>query len=50
MSGGNAVSGWSAVALGWGASVALVGGYVAVLLRRGRTLARRLRPEDRRWM
>lgn len=50
MSGGNAVTGWGAVALGWGASVALVGAYVAVTLRRGRALARRVRPEERRWM
>ena len=50
MSSGNAVSGWSAVALGWGISVALIGGYVGVVLRRGRALARRVRPEERRWM
>lgn len=46
----NAVTGWGAVALAWAVSGALVVGYVASLVRRGRVLSRRVAPEDRRWM
>lgn len=37
------------VAAGWGGVAALVGVYAAWVLRRGRTLSRRVPPEERRW-
>ena len=43
-------SDWTYVALGWGAGVVVIGGYTVALLRRGRRLARRVPPDERRWM
>ena len=37
------------VAAAWGGAFALVAGYAAVTLRRGRRLSRRVPPGDRRW-
>lgn len=37
------------IVFGWGITFAVIGGYAAVLVRRGRSLSRRVRPEDRRW-
>ena len=43
-------SAWAYVAIGWGAAVAVLGGYAATLVRRGRRLARRVPPDERRWL
>ena len=43
-------SAWTYVALGWGSAVVVLGGYAAALLRRGRRLARRVPPDERRWL
>jgi hypothetical protein len=37
------------VAVTWGLSFVLIGGYAASLVARGRKLSRRVPPEDRRW-
>ena len=37
------------IAAGWGGAAAVVGGYAAWVLRRGRTLSRQVPPEERRW-
>ncbi len=37
------------VAAGWGISLAVLGGYAVRTLRRGRTLAAQVPPEERRW-
>jgi len=37
------------VAAGWGLTIGPVAAYVAWTLARGRRLARRLPPEERRW-
>jgi hypothetical protein len=37
------------VAAAWGGAFALIGGYTAVTLRRGRKLSRRVPPGERRW-
>lgn len=47
---GNAVTGWSAVALAWGVAGAVLVTYVVSILRRGRALARRVPEEEQRWM
>lgn len=44
------MSQWGYVALGWSSAVVVLGAYVTVLLRRGRSLSRRVPPEERRWM
>lgn len=41
---------WAYVAAGYGLVLAGIGLYVALVLRKGRQLARQLDPEDRRWM
>jgi hypothetical protein len=38
------------VVFGWAASLAVVGGYVLVVIRRGRSLSRQVPPGDQRWM
>lgn len=37
------------LAAGWGATIALIGTYALVTLRRGRRLSRRVPAGDRRW-
>ena len=37
------------VALGWGIVLAVLAAYSLYLVRRGRTLAERVPPEQRRW-
>lgn len=37
------------VAAGWIATIALLGGYAAAVIRRGRRLSRAVPPEERRW-
>lgn len=37
------------LAAGWGISLAVLGAYAVRMLRRGRSLAARLPPEERRW-
>jgi heme exporter protein CcmD len=37
------------VATTWGATFALVGGYAAWVVAKGRKLSRQVPPEDRRW-
>ena len=37
------------VAAGWTATIVLLGGYAAVVIRRGRRLSRTVPPEERRW-
>ena len=37
------------VAAGWGIALAVLGGYAVWVLRRGRSLAERVPPEQRRW-
>lgn len=37
------------IVFGWGVTVFAVGGYAAVLVRRGRRLSRVVPPEERRW-
>jgi heme exporter protein CcmD len=44
------MSNWFYVWLGWGITAASLIAYTAWVLVRGRTLSRRLPPEDRRWM
>lgn len=41
---------WLYVALGWGIALVVLAGYALYLMRRGRSLSRRVPPEDRRWM
>ena len=37
------------VAAGWGFTIAVVGLYTASVVRRGRTLSKRVPPGERRW-
>lgn len=37
------------LAAGWGLSLAILGAYAVRVLRRGRALAERVPPEERRW-
>jgi hypothetical protein len=37
------------LAVGWGMSLVLLGGYALALVRRGRRLSAQVPPEDRRW-
>ena len=37
------------LALAWGVSLGVLGGYAVHLVRRGRRLAAQVPPEDRRW-
>ncbi len=37
------------VAAGWTATIGLLGGYAAAVIRRGRRLSRVVPPEERRW-
>lgn len=37
------------IAAAWLGTAALVGGYVLIVLRRGRTLSRQVPAEERRW-
>ena len=37
------------VAAGWGISLAVLGAYALRTVRRGRSLAERVSPEERRW-
>ncbi len=37
------------VAAGWIATIGLLGGYAATVIRRGRRLSRAVPPEERRW-
>jgi hypothetical protein len=42
--------GWTYVAVGYGLCIAGIAAYTATLLMRGRRLARRVPPEERRWL
>lgn len=44
-----AVSHAGYIAAGWGITIAVLAAYAVRTVRRGRTLARRVPPEDRRW-
>ena len=44
------MSEWTYVALGWSVAAVVLGTYVALLLRRGRSLSQRVPPDERRWM
>jgi hypothetical protein len=37
------------VAAGWGIALVVLGGYALRTVRRGKALAQRVPPEDRRW-
>jgi len=37
------------LAAGWGISLAVLGAYAVRVVRRGRTLAEQVPPEERRW-
>lgn len=41
---------WVYVGITWGATVAVIGGYAALVLRRGRALSKRVPEDRRRWM
>lgn len=41
---------WVYVGVSWGATVVVIGGYVATVLRRGRQLSKRVPEDRRRWM
>lgn len=41
---------WGYVALGWGISAVVLVTYVIIIIMRGRSLSRRVPPEERRWM
>lgn len=38
------------IVLAWVATFGAIGGYAAVVIRRGRRLSREVAPERRRWM
>jgi hypothetical protein len=42
--------GWTYVAVGYGLCVAGIATYAATLLARGRRLARKVPPDERRWL
>jgi hypothetical protein len=42
-------SAWTYVAFSYGLTVALIGGYSAWIIQRGRKIGRQLPPEDRKW-
>lgn len=44
-----ATGSWGYVALTYGVTVGLLGGYTAWVLRRGRKIGRQLPPDDRTW-
>ena len=44
------LSQWPFIIGAWGATVAVLGGYAASIIRRGRQLSRQVPPERRRWM
>jgi hypothetical protein len=44
------MSDWGYVTFGWMLTVAVLVAYTVWILVRGRSLGRRLPPEDRRWM
>jgi hypothetical protein len=41
---------WAYVWLGWGVAAIAVVAYTLVILWRGRTLSKKVPPEERRWM
>ena len=41
---------WGYVAAGWGVIILGLVVYAALIIRKGRQLARQVPPEDRRWM
>ncbi len=41
---------WGFVGAGYGLAAVAIGGYVAVLVRRGRKLSRQVPPDKRRWL
>jgi len=41
---------WVYVGVTWGATAAVIGGYAAYVIRRGRELSKRVPSERRRWM
>jgi hypothetical protein len=44
-----ATSAWSYVTVTYGATLVIIGGYTAWILRRGRKVGRQLPPEERKW-
>lgn len=44
------MSDWGYVAMGWGITVVVLVAYALWIILRGRSLSRRLPPDDRRWM
>jgi heme exporter protein CcmD len=44
------MSDWGYVALAWGVTVVVLVTYALWIIARGRSLSRRVPPEDRRWM
>ena len=42
--------GWTYVGVGYGLCIAGIAAYAVTLLRRGRRLARRVPPDEQRWM
>ena len=47
---GDTSSQWGYVAAGYGLVLGGIAVYVLLVLRKGRQLARQVKPEDRRWM
>ena len=41
---------WVYVGVTWGATVAVLGAYAALVVRRGRALSKRVPEDQRRWM
>ena len=41
---------WGYVIASWGVTAAVVGGYAAVVITRGRRLSAQVPPDERRWM
>jgi len=44
------MSDWGYVIAGWSITAVVIGAYAVWIVLRGRTLSRRVPPEDRRWM
>ncbi len=41
---------WTYVGITWGATAVVLGGYVLLILRRGKALSKRVPEDKRRWM
>lgn len=41
---------WAYVAITWGATAAVLGGYATLVIRRGKRLSKQVPEDQRRWM